>query len=222
LKWQSFWLARALFAASFLLASGFANAADGEEADRCSWWWQFGRCDASQEYIEGLPPEAPREGVVITVDLSRNQVYLFEDGQLIRKSLAATGSEKTLKKGNRVWLFRTPRGRHTVLRKVVNPIWRKPDWAFVEEGLKVPPAGSPQRSVKGELGKYALDLGDGIMIHGTRDRKSIGKKVSHGCIRLPDDMLLQVYKAARVGTEVHIFESEPPPQYAQRESITSP
>ena len=160
--------------------------------------------------LEGLPEEAPREGTVITVDLTRNTAYLFQDGQLLRSSSVASGSEKVLKRGTRFWLFRTPRGRHQVVRKIENPIWMKPDWAFIEEGKPIPPPDCPTRKVKGKLGKYALDLGDGILLHGTDDPKSIGKRVSHGCIRLPADMLKTVYNAADVGTSVYIFESGPP------------
>jgi L,D-transpeptidase YbiS len=158
--------------------------------------------------IEGLPREAPRNGTVITVDLSTNQVYLFRDGELIRKSRAATGSEKVLKHGRRVWWFRTPRGRYSVLAKIKDPIWTKPDWAFVEEGKNVPPPDSPLRQEKGKLGKYALDLGERVMIHGTNEPASIGKKVTHGCIRLPHDMLSALWNEADVGTEVYIFESQ--------------
>jgi len=159
--------------------------------------------------IEGLPPEAPRFGTVITVDVSTNRVYLFRDGELVRSSAAATGSDKVLRKGRQVWWFRTPRGRHTVVRKIVDPVWTKPDWAFVEEGKPVPPADSPLRKEKGTMGKYALDLGDRVMIHGTNQPKSIGQRVSHGCIRLPHDMLKVLWKEAEVGTEVYIFDSKP-------------
>jgi Uncharacterized protein conserved in bacteria len=158
---------------------------------------------------EGLPPEAPRDGTVITIDVSTNQAYLFRDGVLVRKSAAATGSDKVLRKGRKVWWFRTPRGRHTVVRKVVDPVWNKPDWAFVEEGKPIPPADSPLRKERGTMGKYALDLGERVMIHGTNDPKSIGRRVSHGCIRLPNDMLKVLWKEAEVGTEVYIFESQP-------------
>jgi len=168
-------------------------------------WWQF-RCE-----IEGLPSDAPRKGTVITIDLSTNTAYLFQDGELIRKSACASGSEKILENGDDIWMFRTPRGRLRVLRKIVDPIWRKPDWAFIEDGDPVPPLNSPKRLVKGHLGKYALDLGEGIMIHGTDDSKSIGQRVSHGCVRLPAKMLEAVYKAAVVGTDVFIFESDPKP-----------
>jgi L,D-transpeptidase ErfK/SrfK len=161
------------------------------------------------EVTEGLPPEAPRTGTVITVDVSTNRAYLFRDGELVRSSSAATGSDKVLRQGRRVWWFRTPRGRHVVQRKVVDPVWTKPDWAFVEEGKKVPPPDSPQRKEKGTMGKYALDLGERVMIHGTNDPKSIGRRVSHGCVRLPNDMLAFLWKEVEVGTEVFIFESQP-------------
>ncbi|HVG23694.1 MAG TPA: L,D-transpeptidase [Thermoanaerobaculia bacterium] len=158
---------------------------------------------------EGLPPEAPRNGTIITIDVSTNQAYLFRDGVLVRKSAAATGSDKVLRKGRNVWWFRTPRGRHTVVRKVTDPVWTKPDWAFVEEGKPIPPPDSPLRKERGTMGKYALDLGDRVMIHGTNDPKSIGRRASHGCIRLPNDMLSVLWKEAEVGTEVYIFDSQP-------------
>jgi L,D-transpeptidase ErfK/SrfK len=164
---------------------------------------------AAQEATEGLPPEAPRIGKVITIDVSTNRAYLFRDGELVRSSAAATGSDKVLRKGRRVWWFRTPRGKHSVVRKIVDPVWTKPDWAFVEEGKPVPPPDSPSRKEKGTMGKYALDLGERVMIHGTNDPKSIGRRVSHGCIRLPNDMLSLLWKEAELGTEVYIFESTP-------------
>jgi lipoprotein-anchoring transpeptidase ErfK/SrfK len=176
-------------------------------------WWQFGRCEENKN-IEGLPPEAPRTGTVITVDASKNVLYLFQDGQLVDKALVATASEKILKKGTKTWWFHTPRGKHKVLRKLDDPVWRKPDWAFIEEGERVPPPDSPKRYVKGHLGKYALDLGDGILIHGTEDVDSFGRRASHGCVRVPDEMLEKVYNAAKVGTEVFIFDSQEPEKHS--------
>lgn len=195
-------LARVILAASLMFASPqlFAD-------DNSCHWWQFGQCKRADQ-IEGLPDDAPHAGTLVTVDVARNRLYLFQDGKLVDKSPVATGSEKVLKKGGKTFLFHTPRGRMKVLRKIQDPIWTKPDWAFLEDGEPVPPLDSPKRQVKGHLGKYALDLGDGIMIHGTDDVGSFGKRASHGCIRVPGDMLETVYNAAKVGTPVYIFESE--------------
>ena len=158
-----------------------------------------------------LPDEAPADGVVITIDVSTNKAFLFRDGDLLAESPVATGSDKILRKGHRVWFFRTPRGRMEVVGKIVDPVWTKPDWAFIEEGKKVPPPDSPARRVRGTMGRYALDLGGGILIHGTDDPKSIGSKASHGCIRMPAKTLKQFYREAAIGTPVYIFDSNPQP-----------
>jgi hypothetical protein len=214
-------LAPAMLAASLMLPTYLAAQSDSaqsttlvaqaqtDESKPCHWW-QFKRCEETKT-IEGLPPEAPHQGTIITVDVSTNTAYLFNDGSLVAKAPAATGTGKTLKKGRKIWMFHTPRGRLTVLRKIEDPVWTKPDWAFVEAGEPIPPRDSPKRQVRGHLGKYALDLGDGIMIHGTDEIDSLGRKASHGCVRLPADMLDQVYHAAKIGTEVYIFESDPQP-----------
>lgn len=192
-----------------------ATAVAGAAGRPCRWW-HFHRCDQPllDPEVEGLPDGAPRTGTVITVDLSTNRLYLFEDGRAVLVTPVASGSGKMLENGNDVWLFETPQGRHTVKAKIVDPVWRKPDWAYLEEKKRVPAWDHPSRFVKGKLGKYALSLGDGIMLHGTDDPSSIGKRVSHGCIRLPNRALATVYRAAQIGTEVYIYTSDEPKDLA--------
>ena len=196
------------FAASLTMAAPAALA-------ECHWW-QFGQCD---DLTEGLPDGAPHTGVVIAIDVSINRAYLFRDGALVAKSAAATGSGKELVHGDDMWVFHTPRGHLKVVGKIKDPVWRKPDWAFIEEGQRIPPPGSRTRMVKGKLGNYALDLGEGVLIHGTDDAKSIGRSVSHGCIRLPDGMMAKVYGAANVGTDVYVFDSRRPAETAPTSDI---
>ena len=207
-------LAGVVLAASVVFASQQLFAGDSldqniaaatADAKPCHWW-QFAQCSHAGQ-VEGFPDDAPRVGTLVTVDVARNRLYLFQDGKLVDKSPVATGSEKVLKRSGKTFLFHTPRGRMKVLRKIEDPVWTKPDWAFLEDGQPVPPLDSPKRRMKGQLGKYALDLGDGILIHGTDDVSSFGRAASHGCIRVPGDMLETVYNAAKVGTTVYIFES---------------
>ena len=192
--------------APVVLVASLISAVPQAHAD-CHWW-QFKKCD--QASVAGLPPEAPLQGTVITIDVSRNHAYLFQDGQLLADGPAATGKESVLQHGDDLWVFHTPRGHLKVLRKVEDPIWTKPDWAFIEAGEPIPPPDSPKRQAKGVMGKYALSLGDGIFIHGTDDPKSLGKYASHGCIRLPAKLISQMWKMAKVGTDVFIFDSQPP------------
>jgi len=58
-----------------------------QQAEKKCHWWQF----TCEEAREGLPAEAPRSGMVVTIDVARNRLYLFKDGELVDQSLAATG-----------------------------------------------------------------------------------------------------------------------------------
>lgn len=71
--------------------------------------------------------------------------------------------------------------------------------------LFVPPLGTKNRRVEGELGKYRLDLGEGYLLHGTPDKESIGFAATHGCIRLRDEDIEWLYTYVPVGTKVYIF-----------------
>jgi hypothetical protein len=70
--------------------------------------------------------------------------------------------------------------------------------------LFIPPIGTRNRQLHGELGDFALDLGDGYLLHGTPNQGSIGTATTHGCIRLSDEDLAWLFERARVGTRVVI------------------
>lgn len=145
-------------------------------------------------------------GVYIVIDRANNRLYLKRGEQTLLEAACSSGSGSVLKDpaGNRQWVFDTPGGVFRVRSKLANPVWRKPDWAYVEEGLPLP-ADPGQRIEYGVLGEYALDLGDGYLIHGTLYERLLGRSVTHGCIRLGRDDLRRVYHAARLGTPVYIF-----------------
>ncbi len=142
--------------------------------------------------------------VINTVD---NRFTLFRNRKLIREGFCSSGSYIRLvtPEGSREWIFRTPKGIFRIQQKVVKPMWIKPDWAFIEEGLPVPPPNHESRYERGVLGDYALSLGDGYLIHGTLYQRFIGMPVTHGCIRLGDQDLEEVFKTLNVGSKVFIF-----------------
>ena len=45
-----------------------------------------------------------------------------------------------------------------------------------------------------------------IYIHGTHDESSLGKPLSHGCIRMSNDNVLELFDLVSAGTIVHINE----------------
>ena len=199
-------------------------------------------------------------GLRIVVSLRERRVWVMRGADTLREAKAAVASGMTINFAGRSWTFRTPRGKHTVLRKVYDPVWRPPDWLYAEAAMEhnlvlarlnpdrpvrvdaeqllvvrkgevgllhrqsgrfsplppdehivfndtlyIPPIVTQNRKIYGELGRYALDLGDGYLIHGTADPKSIGKAVTHGCIRLGDYDLAWVFHNVPTGTAVHIY-----------------
>ena len=148
---------------------------------------------------------AAEDSLYLVVDTHTNQLFVRRGDFLLRTCAAATGSNRLLTGGGQRWFFSTPRGIMTVRDKRVDPVWIMPDWAFVEKGDPVPARGAKERLVPGHLGEYALILGGGIMIHGTTDNGSLGRNVSHGCIRLGKEDLRYVYQMTDIGTRVYIF-----------------
>jgi len=71
--------------------------------------------------------------------------------------------------------------------------------------LYIPPIGTENRGMPGTLGRFRLNLGDGIGLHGTDDETSIGRAVTHGCLRLGDDDLQWVYDHVPIGTKVYMY-----------------
>lgn len=151
----------------------------------------------------------------IIVNTSDNHFYLYKGKELLRHGLCSTGKNERLintgKKGKKEYVFYTPQGVMKVIGKQKNPVWAKPDWAFIEEGLPIPPPGHPSRFESGTLGAYKLNLADlngksdGYMIHGTLYKRFMGQNVTHGCVRLGDEDLEVVYNTLANGSKVYIY-----------------
>lgn len=153
-----------------------------------------------------LQQQAPA-GPYIIVDTARNRLYVKHRDLVLLNALASTGSGTILDNPGRPgarWVFDTPRGEYTIQSRLTNPVWVKPDWAFLEEGIDIP-KDPAERVEAGILGEYALGFGKGYFIHGTLYKRLLGKNVTHGCIRLSDEDLKAVYRLTTLGTQVMIF-----------------
>jgi hypothetical protein len=212
---------------------------------------------------EAANAEPPKDRPYLVVSLDEHRVWLKGGPETLFTTQVATGSGKTLvqENGNSTWKFETPRGRLTVQSKEKDPVWRPPDWHFVEQARKrgmavtrmeygqaiqtsdggvikaegadlvkrypdgrravldaddgreiiangtlvIPPLGTNQRQYKGVLGTRRLNLGNGYALHGTNQPDSIGRSVSHGCIRLRNEDIEKLYEMVPVGTPVYIY-----------------
>jgi lipoprotein-anchoring transpeptidase ErfK/SrfK len=119
---------------------------------------------------------------VIVVSLEDRRLALVEDGAVKRVYRVAVGRDTTP----------SPTGTFTIVRRVENP-------TYYHEGQVVPPGpGNP-------VGTRWMGLDrKGYGIHGTNAPHSIGKAASHGCIRMRQADLEELFAEVRSGDQVEI------------------
>jgi hypothetical protein len=158
----------------------------------------------------------------IRVDLGRQRLDLLEDGRSLASypvSTAAAGP------GEREGSLRTPRGLHEVHEKIGAGapegavfVGRRPtgevctpervraepgrDWILTRilrlRGLE------PGRNRGGDVDTEARH----VYIHGTPDEASLGTPASHGCIRMRNADVIDLFERVETGTRVEIVEGE--------------
>jgi lipoprotein-anchoring transpeptidase ErfK/SrfK len=129
--------------------------------------------------------------VVLTVDRGGFRLSLFRDLKRVRVYPIAVGQAGV----------ETPAGLYKIQNKAVNPAWHVPnsDWAGSLAGAVIP-GGAPNNPIKSRwLGVY-----DGVGVHGTDARGSIGSNASHGCIRMLIEDVEKLYDEVPVGTPIYI------------------
>jgi L,D-transpeptidase YbiS len=163
--------------------------------------------EKEQKKLEARLRALGPRGRYLVVDRGNNRIYLRTRDSVEVDATVSTGSHAILEETEgqkRSWVFETPPGRFSILSKRTDPVWTKPDWAFLESGEPIPAKVSERREY-GSLGEYAMDLGDGYMIHGTLYERLLGRSVTHGCVRVGRDPLRAIVARTSVGTQVFIF-----------------
>ena len=177
------------------VATGSGKTLDGEGSGS---QWKFdtprGRLSVQAKELDPAwsPPDwhfveqARKRGLGI-VRLNRGQTITVSDGS----QLTVNGTEV---------VRRYPDGREV-------PAGAGEEGREIVAGgnIVIPPFGSSQRKYKGVLGTHRLVLGDGYALHGTNKPESIGRSVSHGCVRLRNEDIAKLYEMVSVGTPVYIY-----------------
>jgi L,D-transpeptidase YbiS len=163
------------------------------------------RLSASVDDLGRRLAAAVRDELYVVVNPGTNRLLLRRGERVLLEAKISTGRNDTLWSGRRSWIFETPRGELSVIRKKKDPVWLKPDWAFIEKGESIPAWDSPLRREKGVLGNFMLDLGGGVMIHGTPQEHLLGRSVTHGCVRVGSEDLRVLFDSVPVGTRVFIY-----------------
>ncbi|MBN1756266.1 L,D-transpeptidase [bacterium] len=165
------------------------------------------------------------KGYYLVVNLGECSFELRKGNKILRSGKCGIGKGETNERG-KSWDFDTPSGEFHIREKVTDPWWNRPDWFWEERGMAVPDSFigistrlrpedarraynrlSEQdklkvRMVPGYLGKYVLGLGDGILIHYGQE---LGRRSSHGCIRMSRADVRAIYEVLGVGDPVFIY-----------------
>ncbi|HEX6746910.1 MAG TPA: L,D-transpeptidase [Longimicrobium sp.] len=163
-----------------------------------------------------------RGGYAVVVDLDENRLYFAKGRRVLWSAPVGTGTGLRMESDRAAWDFHTPNGAFHVTHKAREPDWIAPDWYFLEHDLPVPGPNDPKRRFTRGLGAAAVYIGRGLAIHGTDRPELLGRRVSHGCIRLSNANALRLYHDVQIGTEVVIVggsrAAQPAPPPAARTS----
>jgi lipoprotein-anchoring transpeptidase ErfK/SrfK len=129
------------------------------------------------------PPVAPVVVRKILVSLPERKLAVVEDGKVVKIYSVAVGKRSTP----------SPVGEFQVINRVAGPSYYKP-------GLVVP--AGPENP----LGTHWIGIDSKMIgIHGTNRPRSIGRRASHGCIRMKNEDVAELFARVRVGDDVEIL-----------------
>ena len=135
-------------------------------------------------------PEAPREGLVLNIPEMR--LYYYLPGSRVMTFPLGVGRDGQ----------ETPAGLYRIGQKRTNPVWYVPVsiQAEMEHPRKTVPPGPDN-----PLGKYWMRLSHTTYgIHGTNNPWAIGRRVTHGCIRLYPEDIAFLYPRVPKDTPVRV------------------
>jgi lipoprotein-anchoring transpeptidase ErfK/SrfK len=119
----------------------------------------------------------PMGDMEIEVDIAARELRVYRGGQVSETHPVAVGSEE--------WPTRT--GEFTIDEVVLNPRWVPPDEEWAEDEDEVE-AGDPENP----LGSAQLVYDRPRSVHGTNEPGSIGQAVSHGSIRVENEVAVDL------------------------------
>ena len=132
-------------------------------------------------------------GTIVVKTHERSLYFSLGDGRALRYPVGVGRAGMT-------WT-----GEAYIDGKFIRPAWSPPDM-IRQENPRIPdviPSGSPHNP----MGAAALTLNRGqYAIHGTNSPGSIGKFVSHGCIRMYNADVMDLYAKVGVGTQVVVLQ----------------
>lgn len=135
-----------------------------------------------------VTPDVVTQLTRLEISLSRRQVTLYRENTAIKSYPVAVGRAG----------WETPKGNFQVMQMLQNPKWINP---LTDEAI---PGGDPENP----LGRYWIGFWTNgknwIGLHGTPTPSSVGRAVSHGCVRMYNKDIEELFAQVSVGTPVTV------------------
>lgn len=144
-------------------------------------------------------PDAAFEGVVVNIPEMR--LYRYHGGASRDASGSFLVTTYPVGLGRDDW--RTPQGKFRIRGKTENPTWVIPESIRAEH---IRERGDARTSIAGgdpenPLGKHRLELTLPLYaLHGSNMPWGVGMQVSHGCIRLYNEDIAELFREIRIGS----------------------
>jgi lipoprotein-anchoring transpeptidase ErfK/SrfK len=126
----------------------------------------------------------PRAARRIVVSIPDRKLAILEDGKILKAWSTAVGAPRTP----------SPAGSFAVVVRITDPTW------YYKGRIVAPGKANP-------LGTRWLGLSAaGYGIHGTNAPSSIGRNASHGCIRMRNRDVEELFEMVAVGDAVELYD----------------
>ncbi|MDY5662835.1 MAG: L,D-transpeptidase, partial [Coriobacteriales bacterium] len=141
--------------------------------------------------IDTEDPKVTTPGQAIYVDTNACRVHLYENGSEVKSYPCTPG-----KSG-----YSTPKGDWKLSYKDASPTWYNPhsEWA-ADMPESVPPGPNNPLGLRA----LAVSCGGGIFLHGTTNTGQLGSPGSHGCVRIANSDIVELYNRVSAGIPIFI------------------
>ncbi|WP_375515529.1 L,D-transpeptidase [uncultured Nostoc sp.] len=139
--------------------------------------------------VQPTPSNTSEQNIHLLLVLKQRRLYIYQGNVLLASYPVAIGKPK----------WETPTGKFKVLNMVENPVWENPFVSYTQ----VVPAGFQNPLGERWIG-FWTDGKDEIGFHGTYQRNSVGKAISHGCVRMYNEDVRKLFKIVTIGTPVTV------------------
>lgn len=134
-----------------------------------------------------LPAQDAFAPLRLVIKLSERRVYIYQREQVKTSFPVAIGRDG----------WETPTGKYAVIQMQHDPTWQHP---FT--GELVPPGSNNPLGVRW-IG-FWTDGTNYIGFHGTPNIESVGQPASHGCVRMYNQDVIQLFDMVKMGTTVEV------------------